>query len=570
MIWTSVFALLLTWGIYCFSKHDFPSLWPLVVLRSMANLSAGVLFIPLLQMLLTFSDCTHSCNAVISIIYLSFSTLAAAFLSAISLLFVGVYYDSDIWSREMRAQAHGRLNIVIISAQLALVISFNSFGLFTPILRIGMLTVVGCVWAFAVLFFMPYFSHTVNRLLAGGAFFFLGGVVALSFNYYLFDIMNASILFYLIAPLCAVLGASLADARANNIACAPVERMNSPYEVELKARYMLHQFLFGHATLKQHRNARDSDGDEREGASKAARLKDRDMEEGANNKATGVRQRATALHSHDRSSDHVNSGDQRTLNSDEIAELLDLYRSAATRRFAESSVMHLFCSRFFGNVLRNRHLQMSHLLQADRCSPAIDIAFTIFQSRRALEIDASKKSGSSSANAGALSRASFDRHASEARRFVRRAAAHQLSFWGELNEVTPNLSRLHILSLQTNEAVRSAEQCFSEIFIISPQAIAQLRLYAVFNLHVTGDAEKATALLSEAERVEDSLSKEHRTEAGSHLDILTETHLDVWSDSTAIVTTSNNIRDLGVITTINAGESVAGEHSDAWSPHPLC
>jgi hypothetical protein len=162
----------------------------------------------------------------------------------------------------------------------------------------------------------------------------------------------------------------------------------------------------------------------------------------------------------------------------------------------------------YGEVLANKHMQMSHLLQADRCSPALDVAFTIFQSRRKLENEMSARRGAS--NISAISRVAFDKHATDARRNVQRAAARQLAFWTELNDPVPDVSRLHVLANETNEAIRAAEVDFAEVFHLAPQALAQLRLYAAFTLHVTANADKASVLLAEAERIEDVRSREHR------------------------------------------------------------
>ena len=542
-VWTSVLASILVWGVYCFSQNDFPFLWPLVVLRTMGNLSAGVLFIPLLQMLLSFNGCSTTCSPTMTFIQIVVSTFAAVFLSSLSLLFVGVLYEANQWSREIKAQAHGRLNIIILIIQIVLVISFSAIGVGSVFLRCLILFLCGSIWLFATVYYMPYYSHTMNRLLAGGAVLYLSGVTSLIINYYFVIQFNAAILFYLLAPLAFFVGVGLADARANNIACSPAERMNSTYEVELKARYMLHQFLFGHPIFIQLTSGNN------------ARKEARDMEEGSLMSAAAqtsqVSKNMAATKGTTSKSLNDNSA-PRSLSDKELAELLDIYRSAATRRYSESSILHLFCSRFFGNVLGNRHMQMSHLLQADRCSPALDVAFTIFQSRRSLENQMAQSKGTSSISA--LSRVSFDKHAADARRSVMRAAARQFAFWTELNEPTPDLSRLHYLSRETHEAVRAAEKDFAEVFLLSPQALAQLRLYAAFNLHVTSNTEKASVLLAEAERIEDARTKEHRSEAGSHLDVLSETSLDVWSDSTAIVTISNNVRDLGVILTLNTGE----------------
>ena len=58
-----VLFLLLVWGIVCFIQNDFWILWPLHVIKFMGELSAGLLFIPLLQILLQ-ADCSTAHTGV--------------------------------------------------------------------------------------------------------------------------------------------------------------------------------------------------------------------------------------------------------------------------------------------------------------------------------------------------------------------------------------------------------------------------------------------------------------------------------------------------------------------------
>jgi hypothetical protein len=172
----------------------------------------------------------------------------------------------------------------------------------------------------------------------------------------------------------------------------------------------------------------------------------------------------------------------------------------------------------------------------------------VFRTRRILEESNKGSHGATSA----MSRVAFEKYCSDVRRHVMRASSRQLSFWSELAEPCPDLSRLHTLALDCSSSIRSAEYCFEEIFKLSPQALVQMRLCAAFHINVTGNTEKATILLAEAERVEDARSKEHRLESGSQLDILSEKQLDIWGDSTAVVNLSSQPRELGVIQTLNA------------------
>jgi len=112
--------------------------------------------------------------------------------------------------------------------------------------------------------------------------------------------------------------------------------------------------------------------------------------------------------------------------------------------------------------------------------------------------------------------------------------------------------RLHQLSTETNAAVTAAEGAFRELYALNSSSIAVIRLYAAFNLHVLSNTEKATVLTTEADRLEDLKSKDHSAEGAGRLNILAESTLDIFSDSTAIVQLSASPRDVGSIVSLNA------------------
>jgi hypothetical protein len=69
-----------------------------------------------------------------------------------------------------------------------------------------------------------------------------------------------------------------------------------------------------------------------------------------------------------------------------LARVLATYRSAAAR-FPDSALIHIFIARFYAEWQGNRHMMLSHLSQAERRSPAIDLAFVILVTRGAYEAD---------------------------------------------------------------------------------------------------------------------------------------------------------------------------------------
>lgn len=134
----------------------------------------------------------------------------------------------------------------------------------------------------------------------------------------------------------------------------------------------------------------------------------------------------------------------------------------------------------------------------------------------------------------------------------RAIAVHQCGSTALRAHLPYSCCRLHQLSTETNEAVTAAEAAFRELFALNSSSIAVIRLYAAFNLHVLANTEKATVLTTEADRLEDVKSKDHSAEGAGRLNILAESKLDIFSDSTAVVQLSASPRDVGSIVSLNA------------------
>jgi len=110
---------------------------------------------------------------------------------------------------------------------------------------------------------------------------------------------------------------------------------------------------------------------------------------------------------------------------------------------------------------------MSHLLQAERRKPALDVSYIVFANRKQAE---SESSGTGAMSA--INRVTFEKYAADVRRYVMKAAMRQVGFWAELALApVPDLGRLHHLSSEMNDAVDSAERAFTQLFAINPQSL---------------------------------------------------------------------------------------------------
>jgi len=67
----------------------------------------------------------------------------------------------------LEAKAHGRAEFVFLSLQVVLVLTLNVFEyLINQWIMIAVMIGAGVVWAGSILFFMPYYRHTMNTVRA--------------------------------------------------------------------------------------------------------------------------------------------------------------------------------------------------------------------------------------------------------------------------------------------------------------------------------------------------------------------------------------------------------------------
>jgi PAS domain S-box-containing protein len=496
-----------------------------------------------LQLLSTF-QCTSSsnifwkdagaeCNSTSFTIQQAVSALLAFCLFVLAALFAAIFYESNSLSRYPDARAHGRADIIMLIAQAALVLVGQTFyDVISTWVIILTAAAAGILWLGAYFVFMPYYQHYMNSGNIAGAAAFLWAVLCLTFNNY-YPSTDAAITLYCGAPIAAMAGLAISNYRATHILKTPASRLVNAFEVELKARYMLHEALWGHPLEKAGESAAILGAPRSPSTHKPGEKAEQSEETiGEADLSDDVEDRAVQL--------------RKLIPAEVLVEVQQLYRLGASR-FRASSFLHVFCARFYSTYLGNRHMQFSHLLQAEKRSPPTDVLYLVFQARKLAEDTLGGGAGMS-----AMNRVTFEKYAADARRYVMMAAQKQMAFWAELLESLPDLSRLHTLSTETNDAVVAAEKCFSELYAINPQSLAVIRLYAAFNTHVTCNLDKSMALTAEADRLEDLKSKDHSMEGATRLQFMAESSLDIMAENTAIITIGASTRNLGLISAANS------------------
>ena len=332
--WVATLCALLAWGVFHFTRESVPFVWPLRLLKQMANLSVGPLNIPLLQLLLAPLACQEgsACDSAFGATKGAVGAVLAVALTCLMLLFSAAFYDSNSLSRSPEASAHGRVNVIMLMVKLSATVVGGGVITNTSVAFVtSALAVCGVAWLGAYLYFLPYYRHVMNAANAGCALIFLWALACLVLNNS-YPGTDAALTLWIGAPATFLAGAYICTGRAGAIAARPAAQLASVYEVELQNRYLLHQALYGHPFYKIHDHNSSV----------------------ANSNAT-----LAALLVQDTAGTGDEQGRAATLREAVPRELLTrvlaTYRSAAAR-FPDSAMIHIFIARFYNEWMGNRHM----------------------------------------------------------------------------------------------------------------------------------------------------------------------------------------------------------------------
>ena len=295
---------------------------------------------------------------------------------------------------------------------------------------------------------------------------------------------------YIGTPFVCVAGILLANFRATRIFKSATTSMWLSCEIELKARYTLHSFLFDGHPFEEH-DAMGTVRHRRRGPSASA-----DIE---NSGVLGQISEKNEVHMQ-HSVVPIDAGGLEAiddigtqgkivrglLNRTQLSEIESIF-VVGCQAFGKSAQVHASAAQFYTHIAQNSHLHLTYLLHASRLSPQLDILFFIRQSRR----DAAEASDRiHGARGNASSRLIFDNLLALARLHVEAAMRSHASFWSLLMSPMLDMKALHKVSEEMSSSSKIAEATLTKVMKINSQSQVALRLYAEFTLYVCNNVSK--------------------------------------------------------------------------------
>lgn len=584
-LWAALIVAAAAWSAYSFSIGNFTTVLPLKFLKSTARLTTTALFVPLASLLISVYKChahehwsvtDFECYGVEHSLLMAMVSVLLPCFWVFSLCVSAVFFDRNYRSSNITARTHGRVGIAMISIKSSLTLIFtvaqDADPWFLHIVVIGL----GALWLWLYLRFLPNFTQWMNQIwTAFGAVFFWAGLCAALARV----LANpgagvAGYVFFIGVPTAAYTGYALAYMRFQafgrvGMAGGPV--MRTPYEVELRARYILRDVMMvGRA--EEHTGHR---------AVHARRVSIAGMAAGnghssrASSASTGGHEHHQYQHQqqhdgyssvHDRmgvSSSVVRSRETRMTAEEQaaaIAEVSALY-DKAQHVFPNSAILCLFHAQFMRCFLNDREREMQIIQAGYDKEPSVDVKFLLYQSTRALEEEGGEpgdgsggghgdgrggdgalggagshgghgghkkgkhghgKHGHGGHGSGKMSlidRVQFEKLIGESGDASKAARTNELAFWGELRRPSPDLAKLHTLAEAMSNAISKATSAFEKLLSMQPDAVEVLQQYAVFLLEVKREVlaankyfDQADELIAQREAAAAALQKKHDDE----------------------------------------------------------
>lgn len=186
----------------------------------------------------------------INLIYaqIGIATILSLLLIGLALLFAGVFFQSHPLSVAGGARAHGRAHVLMLLIETLLVLTIQTFSVLLPtVALLAILGFAGIAWLLIFLALLPFYAFFMNAIHIMGAAVYLWVFICLCINLAFGAGADAiAVLLMCGSPFAALAGYALATWRANAIFKTPPARLLNAFEVEIKARFMLHNALHGH------------------------------------------------------------------------------------------------------------------------------------------------------------------------------------------------------------------------------------------------------------------------------------------------------------------------------------
>ena len=522
----------------------------------------------------------------------------------------GILIDRNPDSEFVLAKPHGRVGMAVCVVKVVLALVFSLQSVSASVL-LAVLAVSAAVLLYGYLYFLPFYTPTVNSYHCAFAMLYAWGVFCTVIAFvrdapseevegFGFLLSSPGVVFsgYAFARQRFFAFGSIISDYNPSVAAAMASAPTSACMVELRQRQLL---AYGHSADRR----RTDDTSEPEGVTQTTTTPA---------STTGRRRRGSvgslsggdtnAISSQFDVSCTTRENNDPTMaprgNFTDVEDLavrrpvllqIDKLYEAAVAGPDCGALLRLFLAQYLRVYCANQHMEQLELRALQSMSLPFDVAFFVYQRCRELKLEekASRVAGTMTIEA----HMKFDTYKARADRQVLSARENQAELWSELTNSNPSLARLEAIGKSIERWMTEANDSFQTMLRLNPSSVVAMRRYAQFlqevsqqYWNVTAGSEsvlnvnepaclrlrldfvtpaaacdawqvmnngaKAEALQQQADDLEEASAKEFAEKSAHFIMCQRSDILDGSREDMAIVSVSQTMESLGLIESANS------------------
>ena len=381
------------------------------------------------------------------------------------------------------AKSHGRVDIVLCCANIAMALLFS----LQDTLQVSVLVAAVCVFAalhlYLTLYYIPFFNQSCNQYhtLFSAVYCWVAVCTLLAYARGQPEEQVESLVFLLSLPVVAFSGFTFARQRYVRLdkyldsatATAVGSIPSNALMVELLHRRLISRGLEAQRTaacvVYSHG---DSESSGATGTQGQARSIGTGRVQAADKSSTSTSANAAPQRL------DVGSGSRRNLQADAATvHAVDRLYETAIATAESSALLQLFFTQHIRYFHGNRHIEERHLKALELMALPFDVAFFMYQRRREIRLADKAKNGSSMS---VEAHVKFTRLRQETERQVLNARYYTAQLWSELTNVSPSLSTMDEIACKIEKATSTAIAGYQRMLRMNPNSVATMRRYAEF------------------------------------------------------------------------------------------
>ncbi|CAD8157654.1 unnamed protein product [Paramecium octaurelia] len=500
-----LFALMLIFLLsYSINKSKSSFTWPIIFLRFLINLFLQVLYMPIIDLLLSMLSCQTNQNGVlvhqlfdvecwsnIHIVHAIVAIFGTILFFVLCTLFSLLYYESRYLPHEASSKLTGRANAIFLTYELIMVICYTFMNgksyeyLMILIMMIGSFTIFWKIHVEAP-FNNMYVQKSWSMLVAMN----MWGATLLCFSKFLEGVLFFGTIYaWLVGLPLMMIGILKSEKMHLDLLLLNLNKVQDPDQVLHLTNHLL-KLLY---KSQQQQNY--------------SLLLDGFLEI---HKATCTRDDCYL-----KQKKQINQRQQKPLFKEgtvterdvDILMVIGQIYFHQIKKFPNELNLRIRYSFFLLDNMKQRQQALNELIQAETLCPSLDNEFTIFRYKYIVEYEMNAVQNENLGNLDVATELAFQNYMRSFQNKIERATLMHMDFWSQLQEDSPDLGKMNDIGAKINLAIIQVEELWNKMQKMTSNLPKAMRLYAKFIIEVLQDKDYGEELLEKSRLLQNQNNK---------------------------------------------------------------